>query len=312
MTRFLSVKSSGTVFVSLWRFLPVTEGKTDAMLNCQRFLLLTIRTPPNVEVAGTLYTGREQEPMHHYKPLLFMVLLICAPLAGCLESSEGESVFDFVVNHGSDKGMIVETYDDGNLVSIDPVVIVFDFSQTTSSSSLTTFGLSLEGEEPLTLDASEGSSIAYSFDEHGVHNVSVFAIDATGATQNLTIPITVDLRIEWSEEGTNDPMPLPFNPTPNNGGVHPLIIEINSTVENPSLIDGIGGGGQTVQFSWNIVDELDDTCQSKSGQAEDGSDDTWNTIHFNTYLLHELRIVPEDGQDFLNIQQSVTILYTTD
>jgi hypothetical protein len=192
------------------------------------------------------------------------------------------------------------------------VVIVFDFSQTTSSSSLTTFGLSLEGEEPLTLDASEGSSIAYSFDEHGVHNVSVFAIDATGATQNLTIPITVDLRIEWSEEGTNDPMPLPFNPTPNNGGVHPLIIEINSTVENPSLIDGIGGGGQTVQFSWNIVDELDDTCQSKSGQAEDGSDDTWNTIHFNTYLLHELRIVPEDGQDFLNIQQSVTILYTTD
>jgi len=250
--------------------------------------------------------------MQHSKPLLFMALLICAPLAGCLESSEDESVFDLVVNYGSDNGMIIETYDDGDLVSIDPVVIVFDFSQTTSSSSLTTFGLALEGEVPLTLGASEGSSISYSFNEHGVHNVSVFAIDATGATQNQTVSITVDLRIEWSEEGTNDPMPLQFNPTPNNGGVHPLIIEINSTVENPSLIDGIGGGGQTVQFSWSIVDELDDTCQSKSGQAEDGSDDTWNTIHFNTYLVHELRIVPEDGQDFLNIQQSVTILYNTD
>ena len=250
--------------------------------------------------------------MQHGKPLLILALLMCAPLAGCLESSEGESVFDLVVEHATDKGMIVETYDDGNLISLEPVVIVFDFSQTTSSSALTTFGLALEGGEPVTMDASEGSSIAYSFDEHGVHNVSVFAIDATGATQNQTVSITVDLRIEWSEDGTNDPMPLPFNPTPNNGGVHPLIIEINSTVENPSLIDGIGGGGQTVQFSWNIVDELDDTCQSKSGQADDGSEDTWNTVHFNTYLLHELRIVPEDGQDFLNIQQSVTILYNSD
>ena len=84
-----------------------------------------------------------------------MVLLICAPLAGCLESSEGESVFDLVVSHGSDKGMIVETYDDGNLVSLDPVVIVFDFSQTTSSSALTTFGLALEGGEAVTMDASQ-------------------------------------------------------------------------------------------------------------------------------------------------------------
>ena len=150
--------------------------------------------------------------MQHGKPLLILALLMCAPLAGCLESSEGESVFDLVVEHATDKGMIVETYDDGNLISVDPVVIVFDFSQTTSSSALTTFGLALEGGEPVTMDASEGSSLAYSFDEHGVHNVFVFAIDATGATQNQTVSITVDLRIEWSEDGTNDPMPLPFNP----------------------------------------------------------------------------------------------------
>ena len=68
--------------------------------------------------------------MQHGKPLLILALLMCAPLAGCLESSEGESVFDLVVEHATDKGMIVETYDDGNLISVDPVVIVFDFSQT--------------------------------------------------------------------------------------------------------------------------------------------------------------------------------------
>ena len=90
------------------------------------------------------------------------------------------------------------------------------------------------------------------------------------------------------------------------------MIEINSTVENPSLIQGISGGGQTVQFSWNIVDELDDTCQSKNGQAEDGNADTWSTVHFNTYLLHELRVVLEDGQDALNIQQTVLIVYADD
>ncbi len=61
--------------------------------------------------------------MQHGKPLLILALLMCAPLAGCLESSEGESVFDLVVEHATDKGMIVETYDDGNLVSLDPLVI---------------------------------------------------------------------------------------------------------------------------------------------------------------------------------------------
>jgi len=154
--------------------------------------------------------------------------------------------------------------------------------------------------------------LSLSFDEHGIHNVTLFAIDDSGARQNESVSIRADLRIEWTESNTNNPIPLEFNPTPDNGGVHPIVIEVNSTVENPSLIDGIGGGGQTVQFSWNIVDELNDVCQSKSGQAEDGSEDTWNTVHFNTYLVHELRITPEDGQDYLNVFQTVSVVYSSE
>jgi len=248
--------------------------------------------------------------MGHLKQLLVLALFCSATLAGCIGPSSDESMIDLVVDLETTSGTVVETYLDGELVSLDAVDVSFDFSQTTSSLDLVKFGLdAMDGSEPMTIDASESSTLTHSFVEHGIHNVTLFAIDAAGTQNNQSASIRIDLRIEWSEQGTNEPMALPFNPTPNNGGTHPVMIEINSTVENPSLIQGISGGGQTVQFSWNIVDELDDTCQSKNGQAEDGNADTWSTVHFNTYLLHELRVVLEDGQDALNIQQTVLIVY---
>ncbi len=248
--------------------------------------------------------------MGHLKQLLVLTLFCSATLAGCIGPSSDESMIDLVVDLETTSGTVVETYLDGELVSLDAVDVSFDFSQTTSSLDLVKFGLdAMDGSEPMTIDASESSTLTHSFVEHGIHNVTLFAIDAAGTQNNQSASIRIDLRIEWSEQGTNEPMALPFNPTPNNGGTHPVMIEINSTVENPSLIQGISGGGQTVQFSWNIVDELDDTCQSKNGQAEDGNADTWSTVHFNTYLLHELRVVLEDGQDALNIQQTVLIVY---
>ncbi len=251
--------------------------------------------------------------MGHLKQLLVLALFCSATLAGCIGPSSDESMIDLVVDLETTSGTVVETYLDGELVSLDAVDVSFDFSQTTSSLDLVKFGLdAMDGSEPMTIDASESSTLTHSFVEHGIHNVTLFAIDAAGTQNNQSASIRIDLRIEWSEQGTNEPMALPFNPTPNNGGTHPVMIEINSTVENPSLIQGISGGGQTVQFSWNIVDELDDTCQSKNGQAEDGNADTWSTVHFNTYLLHELRVVLEDGQDALNIQQTVLIVYADD
>ena len=170
----------------------------------------------------------------------------------------------------------------------------------------------MDGTEIIIVDAGVASDLSYTFDEHGVHNLTLFAVDTSGVKSSQEVSIRVDLRIDWSETKTNDPAALPFNPTPNNGGIHPIAIEIESTVENPSLIDGIGGGGQTVQFSWSIVDELGDTCQSKNGQAEDGGEDTWQTLYFDTNLLHELRIVPQEGQDYLNIQQTLSVIYSSD
>ena len=156
--------------------------------------------------------------MGHLKQLLVLALFCSATLAGCIGPSSDESMIDLVVDLETTSGTVVETYLDGELVSLDAVDVSFDFSQTTSSLDLVKFGLdAMDGSEPMTIDASESSTLTHSFVEHGIHNVTLFAIDAAGTQNNQSASIRIDLRIEWSEQGTNEPMALPFNPTPNNG-----------------------------------------------------------------------------------------------
>ena len=71
-----------------------------------------------------------------------------------------------------------------------------------------------------------------------------------------------------------NPKPLDFNPIPDNGGDHPVMIEIESEVSNPSVFNDLRGG-QSVQFSWTITDELGDTCQQYDGEVSDGGSETW-------------------------------------
>jgi hypothetical protein len=113
------------------------------------------------------------------------------------------------------------------------------------------------------------------------------------------------------EMNTNNPKSLVFDPTPRNGGEHPIMIELESTVENPEQIQDFGGG-QSVQITWNIIDENNDTCQRNSDQVSNGDSVTWTTIHFNTYLVHELLIEYDDGQEDININQSISIIYNSD
>ena len=124
----------------------------------------------------------------------------------------------------------------------------------------------------------------------------------------MTIPIIIDLRIEWVENATLDPKVLNFNPIPNNGGEHPQLIEIKSTVTNPGFLEDFNGG-QSVQFSWTITDELGDTCQKNNAVVNDGESEVWETIHFNTYLVHDLSVVYEEGQDPISIDQILLLTY---
>lgn len=243
-----------------------------------------------------------------------LVLLLCSSsLVGCLAQSENQTNFELIVEANAMNGTVVESYSEGEQVSWSNVSIDFDFSKTISKNSLVTFGIDLlDGSAPVTTDASTSSTVTVEFFEHGIYNITAYAIDASNLQLNTSLDIQIDLRIDWTESNTNEPQTLMYNPNPANGGVKPLFVVINSTIENPTLLDGVGVGGRSVEISWNIADEYNDVCQSKRSQVNDGESVTWDTLHFSTYLAHELRINYEDGQDYISVQQSVSIFYSDD
>ena len=242
--------------------------------------------------------------------LITLLLLTCINLSGCISEDSNSTMIDLSVTFNQTKGIIVETYNDGDLSSIENVELSFDFSKTTSDDNIISYGINTnDGRQPITIDADSKSNISIEFTEHGIYHLDAYAVDSKNNIENMSIFIRIDFRIDWVESNTNDPQPLPINPIPDNNGTHPYMIEVSSIVENPSLIDEFGGGGQTVEFTWKMFDEANDVCLSKSTQIEDGESDDWYVIHFNTYETHSLRIEYDDGQDYVNIEQSMTIIY---
>jgi len=243
---------------------------------------------------------------------LIVIILISISLSGCLSEEEDGTGINLQINPDSLGGTIIQSYSDGELVSSEFVTIIFDFSDTTSEEDLSTFGIDIKNQtEPVEINARDESKISIEFTEHGIYELDIYAIDEKNNRDAQSLNIKIELRIDWVEMNTDNPESLLFDPAPANGGEHPIMIEVESTVENPDPIQELGNG-QSVQITWNIVDEYDDTCQRKSDQVGNGESVTWATIHFNTYLIHELIIDYEDGQDNININQSISIIYSSD
>ena len=241
---------------------------------------------------------------------VLVTLLVCSSLSGCLFSGDDAGDIELIITYDNAIGTIVETYSEGEFVSLTPVTVNIDFSETTSTHPLQTFGIESDYDsEPITVDATTESTISVTFNSHGIYQLSAYAEDSLGNKINQSVTVRIDLRIDWTETDTNAPQSLPFNPEPDNQGQHPKMIEIISNVENPSLVNNIGDSGQSVQLTWQLVDELDDICQTRNGQINDGDVMMWQTLYFNTYMLHELRIEMDEGQDSVNVNQSVAILY---
>ena len=247
--------------------------------------------------------------MARLRSILVLALLCGMTIPGCISFGDTNVNLDLQVKHSILNGTVVESYVDGQLTSLDSVTIVVDFSETESEIPLKRFGIEFEGDrDAIEIDAKSESSISVEFSTHGLYNLTAYAIDEDSNRVSYTETIRIDLEINWVEEGTNSPEKMPFNPIPDNQGVHPSYIEVISTVENPSILEDFGGG-RSVDFTWKITDELDDTCQSYSEQVDDGESVTWNTIHFNTYLLHDLSVEYEEGQDSISVSHSVLIIY---
>ena len=244
--------------------------------------------------------------MRHIRPLLLVLVLCSSALAGCLSSMDETEKISLELNYEYTNGTIVHSYVDGELESATHVVLNFDFSNTDGMNRLSLFGIELvEREETITVDALAESIVSVEFSSHGMYTLKAFAIDNQGVKESTEILVRMELRMEWFESNTYEPTPLVIDPIPVHGGASPDTIHIHSTVENPELI-----AGREVEFTWSLVDGNEDACQVRNGLVHDGEFVDWETIHFNTFQVHELKIDYDSGQDYINIDHSVLIAYS--
>ena len=237
-----------------------------------------------------------------HRSLLLVFVLLSTSLAGCM--SDEPLVLE--VTASETEVMVVESYQNGVLVENTGATVTFDFSRTASA---VTYILDVsDGREAVEGLAEEGSLLNLTFEAHGVYNVTATAIDAKGRQTSQDIAVRVNLRIEWEEEGTQDPTALAFDPLPQHGGAMADYVTVESVVSNPDLIENLGGGRE-VDVTWRIVDPLGGTCQQHSDVVHEGESAAWNSIYFNTYETHELDVAYDSGQDEIDVRHTLLIVY---
>ena len=238
-----------------------------------------------------------------------IILMFSSILSGCLSGEEEDIGMRLEFSLSTSEDTILHSYVDGDLVSVSDVSVEFDFSNSSSNNDIILFGINTnDSRDSIEVDAKESQTIVVNFSQHGVYEVAVYAIDNDDNYREESVVIKVNYRIDWSEYETNDPQVLPFDPRPPNNGQHATMIEVSSMVENPDLITEFGTGN-SVYITWNIIDENNDTCQRYSEQVANGETITWETIHFNTFLLHELVVDNDESEDAVNLAHSIQITY---
>ena len=241
--------------------------------------------------------------------VILAVLLLSSATVGCLSSSDENSGIELMVNYQSTNGTIVETYVDGDLQSKSNVILDFDFSTTISEYELVSYGIDPnDGRSPILVPADTSQTVSVEFSEHGIFHLDAFAVDEMESIENLTIIVRIELNIEWNEDTTNEPTSLEIDSIPKNGGPYPSMIIIDSDVENPELIDNVGGGRE-VEITWRLFDEAEDACLIRPTTVDEGEIANWKVHHRITNEIHDLRISYDSGQDYIDIDHSISILY---
>ena len=247
---------------------------------------------------------------HRASPIGLVCILLSFSLVGCVSDTQPTEGFELIVDFENTSGTIVHSYVDGDLVSTSNVFLDFDFSNTVSSNQLIEFGIRLvHNGDTTSVNPDLSSQISIEFTHHGIYEIVAYAINEQNVQENHSIIIRIEQKIECLESNTYNPKTLTIDTFPNNEGISPSSIIINSTVENPVLIENVGGGRE-VEITWSLVDEQEDACQGRHAIVYEGEQVNWKTIHFNTFEVHELRISYDDGQDFINVNQSILIEYS--
>ena len=241
--------------------------------------------------------------------VILAVFFLSSATVGCLSSSDENSGIELMVNYEFTNGTIHETYVDGNSQSKSNVILDFDFSTTSSEHELVSFGINPnDGRSPILVAAETSQTVSVEFSEHGIYHLNAFAVDEIESIENLTIIIRIEHNIEWNEDTTNEPTSFEIDSIPKNGGPYPSMIIIDSDVENPELIENVGGGRE-VEITWRLFDETEDACLIRPTTVDEGEIANWKVHHRITNEIHDLRISYDSGQDYIDIDQSISILY---
>ena len=247
---------------------------------------------------------------HRASPIGLVCILLSFSLVGCVSDTQPTEGFELIVDFENTSGTIVHSYVDGDLVSTSNVFLDFDFSNTVSSNQLIEFGIRLvHNGDTTSVNPDLTSQISIEFTHHGIYEIIAYAIGENGHEESKSIIVRIENEINWLESNTYNPKPITINPIPNPLGIFPASIIIDSTIENPVLIENIGGGRE-VEVTWSLFDQQEDACQTKNDIIYEGEVVNWNTIHFNTYELHDLTISYDEGQDYINIDHTILIQYS--
>ena len=247
---------------------------------------------------------------HRALPIGLVCILLSFSLVGCVSDTQRTEGFELIVDFENTSGTIVHSYVDGDLVSTSNVLLDFDFSNTVSSNQLIEFGIRLvHNGDTTSVNPDLTSQISIEFTHHGIYEIMAYAIGENGHEESKSIIVRIENEINWLESNTYNPKPITINPIPNPLGIFPASIIIDSTIENPVLIENIGGGRE-VEVTWSLFDQQEDACQTKNDIIYEGEEVNWNTIHFNTYEVHDLTISYDDGQDYINIDHTILIQYS--
>ena len=247
---------------------------------------------------------------HRASSIGLVCILLSFSLVGCVSDTQPTEGFELIVDFENTSGTIIHSYVDGDLVSTSNVLLDFDFSNTVSSNQLIEFGIRLvHNGDTTSVNPDLTSQISIEFTHHGIYEIIAYAIGENGHEESKWIAVRIENEINWLESNTYDPKPITINPIPNPLGIFPASIIIDSTIENPVLIENIGGGRE-VEVTWSLFDQQEDACQTKNDVIYEGEEVNWNTIHFNTYELHDLTISYDEGQDYINIDHTILIQYS--
>ena len=247
---------------------------------------------------------------HRASSIGLVCILLSFSLVGCVSDTQPTEGFELIVDFENTSGTIIHSYVDGDLVSTSNVLLDFDFSNTVSSNQLIEFGIRLvHNGDTTSVNPDETSQISIEFTHHGIYEIIAYAIGENGHEESKSVIVRIENEINWLESNTYNPKPITINPIPNPLGIFPASIIIDSTIENPVLIENIGGGRE-VEVTWSLFDQQEDACQTKNAIIYEGEEINWNTIHFNTYELHDLTISYDEGQDYINIDHSIFIQYS--